>query len=284
MLTSLFNYIQTCSESFSGRKLRLFLAMTLCFFSIPGSQSYGYGHLKELNDPYWRSAHLVFPVLSRHQIKFCMAIDASVKDRFEESSLQEQVEFAIHTWLAPAQSQGLSPNGVELLNVPCSSPRLDLKVMIGPDPQHSQLGGYHTTEQNLGREYTVIRLNSDFKNDPQTTIIDFKTLIRAKDNSDLLGIMKQLNQTPGYPIEAAAKQVDVSFPTMYLSSYAFIIHEMGHAFGLCDTLATRIKDSCDAHYLTNQYTGSVMSDSAYLSLTPDDKAGIISLFARFKGK
>ena len=70
---------------------------------------------------------------------------------------------------------------------------------------------------------------------------------------------------------------------VYNNSFTFMLHEFGHAFGLCDTYVG--SNNCDPNYSSPtdiaEQPPSVMRCDDPIYLYPDDIEGIRQLFKRF---
>ena len=68
------------------------------------------------------------------------------------------------------------------------------------------------------------------------------------------------------------------------SSFNILLHEMGHAFGLCDMYQPALSESCDMNHVSNPInaSGSVMREGGQLHLEQDDRDGVKSLFVRYR--
>ena len=67
------------------------------------------------------------------------------------------------------------------------------------------------------------------------------------------------------------------------SSFVILLHEMGHAFGLCDMYGLQLSEKCDKDHVSRPAIGSggVMREGGQLSLQQDDRDGVRSLFERY---
>ncbi len=243
---------------------------------VVSNNAFAWGHLKELKTP---TAHqyLVFAALDWNEIRYCFEIDRSVRPLFDESSVSLQLESSFRAWLAPVRAQGLVGN-VKFTRTACSDSRLNLRVEIGPERDYPALGAYHVERPG----YSLIKLNTDFRRRNNSRILDFKSLMELGTSVQLVELLERLELSVGYSVQDFAEEARVDYVSMFWSTYRVLLHETGHAFGLCDTAKASVAQHCDPNFLTPVHEGSVMSDSNFLSLTQDDEAGILRLFRRFK--
>ncbi len=87
-----------------------------------------------------------------------------------------------------------------------------------------------------------------------------------------------------FRFDISTNRLDVN--DVFHSTLHLFLHEVGHAFGLCDTLPHLLRDqvnqTCDPVWQTEVFKNTLMSDSFFLSLTSDDREGITKLFESFR--
>jgi hypothetical protein len=251
------------------------------FISIQAisSAAFAWGHIIYFNDPDLAAVHLVFPALKSHRISYCLAIDSAVANRFEETSIEAQINSVIQIWLRPVQDHGLIGR-VQILRTPCSENTFDLKIAIGPELKYPSLGSYQLESLEKDHKFTLIKINSNFQWD-SVSVVDFKALVGP---SKFTSVLSRLQQTDAVSPDQFGMDNGLDYYTLFWSTQRILLHEMGHSFGLCDTIPSQVSLHCDPNHLTQQFKLSVMSDSNFLSLTNDDIDGIVSVFNRFASR
>jgi hypothetical protein len=211
-----------------------------------------------------------------HTIRYCLTIDPADRPRFSFDGLRFQVEWALTNWLIPLSSFGVFSE-VRLQNVSCSDETYNLRVEVGPETEFADLGAYQLEGNHGAHFFSRVKLNSRFlwHNVP---IQDFSGLFNGSDWKNYL--RSSLRRTE-WSLSDFSLYVHADYDTLFWSTAKLLLHEVGHSFGLCDTIATQRAINCDPAYLTESSNHSVMSDSTYMSLTKDDREGIRALFRRF---
>jgi hypothetical protein len=244
------------------------------------SVSLAWGHMNYLSESNstWRELYLVFPVLKRKKIQYCLNIDTSAQEEFQAGSVATQLEAAIQLWLAPVRRARLIDQ-VEIKQVGCGDGTHDLMVVIGPEFQYPKLGAYQMEVGPDGRPVTMIKIDSSGEFAGRK-IRDIKNLLISK-NVKLASMLKEVATIPGLSLNAFSNLYAIDQTSVGWSTIRLLVHELGHSFGLCDTRPDQL-ERCDTKFLTNKMDSTVMSDVTFLSLAPDDEAGIVALFRRFK--
>ena len=258
----------------------LSLLISAATLMLSASIAHAWGQLKDLNEPTWTKTFLAPILQERSQIRYCLEIDPSVASRFPQESLIIQIEAVYQEWLAPVRAKGLVSD-VTISKVSCKSRDFDVKIAIGPDAKYPNIGAYQIESQQDGRWFSLVKLNTNYKSTAPDEIVDIKSLLDLRSLSAVSSLMVKFETTPSLNVKTFAHENDQLYGPMFWTSYRVLLHEMGHAFGLCDTLESIAHDHCDRAYLTPIFKNSVMSDSNFLSLTDDDRDGIVALFRRF---
>ncbi len=266
--------------------------LTACICSLTGSRAMAWGMMTSLNGPH-KKAHLVFPVYEHHSINYCLRLDRKTvaAGHFHYRSVNIEIRMALRQWLnAVKKITGF----VEISRVRCFSPKLNLMVTIGPKPSGTvdKDPSFSWAEWNTGfREYYhafVISTYRYFYNGTSYPTYDLQYVVKqylASKNLTLRGFIKMISaDQTSFDTIAGFVQPQwgyASKPVVYNTSYGDLLHEFGHAFGLCDTY--NVKLNCDPDHVSNWYyqPKSVMSAGNFLHLSTDDIAGIRHLFLRF---
>jgi len=269
--------------SFS-KLLQLPILLILMILSLTHANSAkAWGHLDFLNQN-WGNANLIHRVLDSNQINYCIQISDS---RFDPISIDTQVRMALQLWLQPLESLGIS--NVTLAPTSCSSGIFDLKIELGPETVYTTLGSYQLPQRDQNHYYSLVKFNTSYiYQEPATgtqySKSDFLTLVPSGETlSDFLVNISIKNPlTP----QTLAKQLGLSYFTVYEASYRSFLHEFGHSFGLCDLYSTQIHTHCDPIHMSvgmdQVQPAALMNNSNFFYLTPDDISGIQSLAIRFR--
>ncbi len=281
----------------AGMSIRTVLSVAITIAAFVGSLGFGsrahaWGMLPDLNAK-WRPSYLIYPVLRHHWVNYCISLKPT-KDangnvinpgHFSASSIGEQTRFALGLWLKAVHDL---TGPVAVRQVECDDNNLNLEVSIGPSDRHFVMSN---AENYFGYFYHVyintkysgyFKWNSQFYN---VRINDFQYLV----DKYLPGLsleyvmahadMEKMGQ------ESLAKWANVSTPYVHFSSYPALIHEFGHAFGLCDTDDNPQDYDCDPNHVSVaspvDQPLSVMASDGYFYLAPDDIAGVRAVFHRF---
>ncbi|MGZ3733330.1 MAG: hypothetical protein ACXVC0_00140 [Bdellovibrionota bacterium] len=253
------------------------LALALLAFACPLRVN-AWGLSTELNES-WAQARIVFPALHQKKILFC--IKNEDPSRFDSDSIALQVESALRLWLEPVAALGIT--GIEVARVDCAAANFNLMVQLGQETQYTGLGSYQLSSWNETHYYSLVKFDSGFVSDyggKKTQITDFRKFTR-----NLAGESAQIQH-----ISFAAPQTVFGFSQaqsldsneVFWSTYPSLIHELGHSFGLCDTYEATEKDQCDPAFSSATHPSSVMKESNFFYLTPDDVTAIQRLFQRFR--
>jgi hypothetical protein len=252
--------------------MRIFACLMALFYTTP---AFAWGLSTELNES-WASARLVFPALKQRRITYCLKNEASA--RFDNNSVALQVESALRLWLTAAGA-----DGVTILRADCSSGTYNLLVQIGAEKKWKGLGSYQLSSWDKSHYYSLVKFDTAFVatyGDAKTPITDFRAFTRAPASESAQ--LKQVSLDDPQTVQNFAKTQNLDPSTVFWSTYPSLIHELGHSFGLCDTYEATIKDQCDPAFSSATQPSSVMKDSTYFYLTPDDVTAIQHLFARFR--
>jgi hypothetical protein len=270
-------------------KIRYILIGIILLIYCP-STVFGWGHLETLNIPGMPEFYLVTKVIQNREIRFCVSIED--ENRFlSHSAISNQTQQVLKTWLDALGDINLGP--IEIREVTCNSSELDLKIInqydMDEDIAAAQTFGHLMVQNgNQKRHFVLIKLNSawDGTEDPPNDFFqaigvkrsDFKYSERTSKRR-ILDFEKSQEGSSSRHLSISQRPSK----DLYYSTYINLLHEMGHAFGLCDTYPpTRTKD-CDRSFRSRYHGPSVMRDAGYYFLTDDDVIGIRSLFFRFIG-
>ena len=233
--------------------LRIFANLILAAtFAFSSSRAFAWGQLKDLNEPTWTKTFLAPILQERSQIRYCLEIAPSVASRFPQESLIIQIEAVYQEWLAPVRAKGLVTD-VTISKVSCKSRDFDVKIAIGPDSKYPNIGAYQIESQEDGRWFSLVKLNTNYKSTAPDEIVEIKSLLGLPTLSAVSGLMLKFEQTPSLAVKTFAHDNDQLYGPMFWTSYRVLLHEMGHAFGLCDTLESVAHDHCDPATLTPVY-------------------------------
>jgi hypothetical protein len=250
-----------------------FFAGLLFLFYAPAA--FGWGLSTELNES-WARARLAFPAMQKREITYCLKNEAP--ERFDSASVALQVESALHLWLAAAKI-----DYVKITRLSSCTGSFDLMVQIGNESRWKGLGSYQLSSWDQVHYYSLVKLDSGFTSlygTTKTPILDFRQF--SPDLAAESAQLKRVSIEEPQTVQGFAKAQGLDPNVVFWSTYPSLIHEIGHAFGLCDTYEATIKDQCDPAFSSATQPSSVMKDSTYFYLTPDDVTAIQHLFARFR--
>ena len=240
-------------------------------------QAHAWGLLASLNTA-WVNAALVNRVIQHREIDYCIEIQ---DPRFVASSIQTQAEAALHLWLKPLEPMGIE--GVVIRQVDCGNRAMNLKIQFGPEKLYPTLASYQLPQYDNGHFYTLVKFNSQYvyieSNGTHDSMVDFENYVpNGTSLESELGLISLLQPTTVLALSASRS---LDYFAVYNTTYRALIHELGHSFGLCDTYAEQIHVNCDPARMSVEQPSSVMHDSTYFYLMPDDLAGLKVLFTRF---
>ena len=265
----------------------LLFAAIFSAMSFVGSRAMAWGLMKEM-DGSFKYAHLVFPVYKNHQINYCITLsesDLSPRAGFTYKTINTEARIALREWLS-AVSDLTGP--VKLKRVHCQSPTVNLIIYLGAPqmgsmstPSFSQADPYMRSHNY---EYVSINTVGRYPlDDVSMPVIDFSKLIPSQMGlaSALKFLINQKMSNKQIVKWAGLPSEDIT--EVYNNSFTFMLHEFGHAFGLCDTYKS--STNCDPNYSSTAHLSeqppSVMQWDRPVYLYPDDIEGIRQLFKRF---
>jgi hypothetical protein len=233
--------------------------------------------------------HLVFPVLERQEIDYCIRIADAVKADFADASIDEQTKMGLSLWLAGAEE--VIRQRVTVRRLACDSPSTDLIVAVEASSKFPDLASFQQLTCNELRCFSRIILNTAYR-DPKSTsspaMLDFGLLAQQADASRSVVQLMAAGRDRRMTVYEFGMEEKVAGGKIAGSTYPLLIHELGHAFGLCDTYAKddTFSKRCDPLFTTTKNSFeqplSIMKDGGgYMYLTPDDEDGIRKLFLRF---
>lgn len=262
------------------RLYQVFFGAFFCMLlTAPFQEAYAWGHSRDL-DSAWHGAHLVFPVLKHGTIRYCLEIDPrdpEAGNRFPDPSVDAQLLTVLNVWLRPVYEAGLADK-VSIVRVTCDDPSVNLRVLIGEETKYVRLGAYQIIGQgSAGQMFSTIKIATQFlwKN---YGFVDTASFFRG---NGFYRVLQEIAFEDGYALNSFSSKYGLDRHAVFWSTYRVLLHELGHSFGLCDTIESQL-GRCDHGFLTDQRKNSVMSDSWYMSLTSDDREGILQLFRRFQ--
>ena len=252
--------------------MRIFACLLVMFYASP---AFAWGLSTELNES-WAKARLVFPAIQQKLIRYCLKNETPA--RFDSDSVALQVESALRLWLTAAGA-----DDVKILRASCTG-SFNLLVQLGEEKRWKALGSYQLSSWDRSHYYSLVKFDSGFASaygGVKTPITDFGQFSRAPASSES-ALLKLVSLDEPQTVQAFAKTQNLDPSKVFWSTYPSLIHELGHSFGLCDTYDATIKDQCDPAYSSPSQPSSVMKDSTYFYLTPDDVTAIKRLFERFR--
>ncbi len=271
--------------------LWVFLAFSLFFTFTSERQASAWGLQKELG-PTWKDSYLISKVFEKHSIDFCL--DIADPQQFSPQNLEIEVKAALKVWLAALQPVDGSP--VSLSLVDCSDANYDLKVEVGPELAYPKLGGYflQRKDHNPEHSYSLIKIPTTYfyvsSTGTRYATVDFAMWYpQSSSHSSQPGapfetFLEELSLKEKLTVWDFAETNHLDYISVFRSTYRLLIHELGHAFGLCDTYESQFEIECDHQHRSTQTSSeqpdSVMKSSNYFYLTADDIQGASEAYRR----
>jgi hypothetical protein len=250
------------------------------------SNAYCWGHLLSISQGL-AAATLTSATLKSHTINFCVwtAAQGAVID---PASIETQARLVIKMWLQPARAY--IGADVTINRVSCDDKGLNLKITLGTDNRldkaattYSRSDGHHQYEEIVIRlNYRTVVLHQSYP------IVDFGWIVKRFNPHT--GHSYNLTELIDYAAQHRLSSFDVARLARvnglvsFNSSFNILLHEMGHAFGLCDMYQPAMSESCDMNHVSNpiNVSDSVMREGGQLNLEQDDRDGVSSLFMRYQ--
>lgn len=253
---------------------RIPITVFTVFAFLSPTTANAWGHLDFIGTD-WGKSTLTYALTHRKQIRYCVSI--SDPRRFPPAHISNQVKQALGVWL-----HGTGYSSALVLEVPCKQKEADLEVQIGPEREFTQMSGYQVPQMDGNRYYSLVKLNADYKYMEETKeyrVVDFAQMIPMRTLSSK--VMDEVSLKTKMNVGDFSSKYNVHYQRAYLNTYKMLLHEIGHSFGLCDTEETLFK-FCDTKFKTQDRPPAIMNQADVFYLTKDDKAGIESLFERYK--
>jgi hypothetical protein len=247
--------------------------------------AYAWGHLLSLSQGA-AGATLTSTSLKTHTIHFCISGDFG-DTAIDATSIEGQVRLVIGLWLQPVRE--LIGDDVSIDRVDCEDKRLNLKVTFGVDTRLDKPaitfarfdGGRHYEEIFIRTNYRIVVPGQSYP------LADFAWIVKrfnphtghAFTMPELLDYAEQ-HRLSSFDV---GRMAGVNGLVSFNSSFNILLHEIGHAFGLCDMYLPAMTESCDMNHVShpiNAYS-SIMREGGQLSLQQDDRDGVKSLFERY---
>jgi hypothetical protein len=250
------------------------------------STAYCWGH--ELSIARGRAeATLTSAVLKSHTITFCVRT-TSKENTIDDTSIDGQVRLVITMWLQPALE--IIGHDVLINRVSCDDKKLNLKVTIGVDNRseaaastYAQIDGAHQYEEIIIRtNYRTVVLGQSYP------IADFAGIVKGFNASTGNNYSNEefLAYAEHHRLDAfgVGREAHVNGLVSFNSSFNILLHEMGHAFGLCDMYQPAMSESCDMRHVSMPINSSdsLMREGGQMNLEQDDRDGVKSLFVRYR--
>lgn len=242
--------------------------------SAPEASAWGLH--KAFVEPTYRDTYLVQPMLEGRSIRYCLEIED--ENRIRPSSLDQQVRHALGIYQR-VLTQGLSGPKSNFEWVDCASAQLELKVRIAATESSTNLGEALPVVERRGRRYYQITLNPTPRSSPYPAGLNDTLAIfgfRFERFRQSLGRVGDLISTDP---SAFAIRHRVSLGQVQASTWPLIMHELGHAFALCDTYsAETFAQQAHPEHQHNlaplpRIVG-IMGGAGYLNLGHDDVEGL----------
>jgi len=184
---------------------------------------------------------------------------------------------ALTVWLAALGDKAVQE--VALNRVECQDTKLDLAIRIRAEVEKRPSAYSHRSDL-ARRVFHTIVINTAPSSRPWATL----TGVFPGGFQDLKGTIQRISFLKPTRAQDFLPQGWAKTNAIRDTSYRVLIHELGHAFGLCDTYAEGIHQ-CDKDRTTSlvseRHPASVMKSDDFFYLTSDDQQGMRTLFYRF---
>jgi hypothetical protein len=269
---------------------------------------FAWGHLPDFGIVA-RSGTLILDVIADRRILFCVE---TTDPRYTQQDVELLVEASLSVWLSEVEDLVGSQIAIES---ECDVNALDLLVVVGavgsgraPDGPADfafrarlQRGanwfsaiGFNTQDTNAGSGNELVFMSAlDFLADPAELSdeekLEFLRVISADAPQRFFGrkfdTMELVFGRAARKIDLTINDADAVSARLEIAGnpadlYPVMIHEFGHAFGLCDMRPIPYAVRCNREWRTAVTRNSVMAFGGYV-LRDDDIEGIRSLFERF---
>lgn len=251
--------------------LRTLASLCSLTFAVP---AFGWGHLDFVGGD-WGKSTLTYALVNRKAISYCVKSD--VPKSFPPKNLSEQVAQALLLWV---HASGKYKNA-KIKEVSCYA-NPDLVAQVGPESDFTEMSGYHVPQIENGRFYSLVKLNSEYtytEDKRRYRVVDFASMIPVSIPPQK--VMEEVSERKPMSVGDFSGKYRVHYQRVYLSSYKMLLHEIGHAFGLCDT-EDSLSKYCDVKFRTKVHQPAIMKNADFFYLTEDDKAGLAALIKRFE--
>ena len=231
------------------------LAILLCFLLL-GAPAGAWGLKKELLDARIRRICLTYVAMHRQQIRYRIVQDAASRRRFPSRQIGAEVAAALQLWC-----QALGHVRPLITRGEC-----DLLIELGPTPPGDTSHGAFTA---VDEGYIRVRINTDHvwhESRDKPGLHPGKYPWRPFPSLNFPG--------PDENFEEVAQKYGLTRDVLFWTSYRALIHEFGHAFGLADTDVLLARESQPSLCSPGEQPSSIMRDSTYFHLTPDDLEGL----------
>ncbi len=292
----------------SVRNQMIAVGLVAVFAGAWAGPALAWGHLPEFGVAS-QSPTLVLDVVERGRIRFCVE---NKDDRYVDGDLEILVEASLRVWLTEIEDLVGRDIAVER---ECAISMVDLMVVFGDVAGGSNgegpadfayrapltrganrfsLVAFNTVDTNAAGGNELVFMSAlDFLGETasldQADKLEFLRLISTDAPNRFLGrrfatmerVFGRVGEKAGFEVDtgpAVAERLGITDNPADL--FPVMIHEFGHAFGLCDMRPIPYEIRCNRQWRTELTDSSVMAFGGYV-LRPDDIEGIRSIFERF---
>lgn len=257
----------------------LVACLTTAALALSAATAYAHGMKAEyLNGMY--KASLFYPALTKGEIKYCVEVPEG--DRWSKASVAAQVETSMRVWMNATGDATLSR--VKLTQVSCKGREANLRLTIGvTETPDLDFLGYQISRNENGYYYNDLRLNttrvcSNTADTRARVLQDTGYLMFRQSARDKNKVARQLEKMSSGTLEGNASTVGLMPGDLLCSTHLILVHEMGHAFGMCDTYGKYAAEQCAYPASRSNHPKSVMQMGFSFNLYPDDIEGIREVY------
>jgi len=260
-----------------------FLSVFLC---LKSHDAHAWGMKAELKNERVLHSSLITKAMRNNSISYCLTIEPKPSASLE-NEVSFEFEFALKLWLNALSS---IDNHTTLISKKSCDEKVDIVVNLSKKLSGDTSNGAFastTFKENLEDDYTLIKIDTDYVWKETRNIAGspnglyrWQTIRQAAfhQQDDLSYLLKKISILTPKNVDELAQESSRSAVAIYWTTYRAFIHELGHGFGLCDTVSDLINSQCDTQIRSpNAQPESVMKTSNFFYLTQDDLDGLYAI-------
>jgi len=259
---------------------------------------FAWGLKNELKNSRALAASLSAKAIKKSEISYCLKIDPVAERTFVLSQMELEAQSALKLW---SQSFANAGNKVAKIKLEPDCGLSDLVIHIGNKEAGDLSNGAYTqlqlakgpVEKVNSKDFILIKINQDSVWNETRSLsgnrnglykfASFSSLTKYKKNMDLAALINWVSFLNPATVDQVSRALGISHGTVFWTTYRALLHEMGHAFGLCDTTKELFETQCDSKWSSGgPQEPSLMLNSNFFYITQDDKLGLRQLRQRIE--